>query len=80
MILAQRDLGRQKSTCAADLDYFGDYFNQEEVMNIQEVRGMRIAFIGFHEFGYAGREQVLGLIKQAKQEVDFRDRLSALGS
>lgn len=56
---------------AADIEYFGDYFNQEEVMTIQDVRGIRLAFIGFHEFSYAGRENVLNLIKQAHQEADF---------
>jgi poly-gamma-glutamate synthesis protein (capsule biosynthesis protein) len=55
---------------AAEISYFGDYFNRENVVSMQTVRGMRIAFVGFHEFSYSGRETVLAAIAQAKEEAD----------
>lgn len=55
---------------AFELSHFGDYFNQQNIVSMQTVRGMRIAFIGFHEFSYAPREAVLDAIAAAKKDAD----------
>ncbi|TAK57778.1 CapA family protein [Patescibacteria group bacterium] len=53
------------------IKYFGDPFNSEELSKIVEVNGLKIAFVGFHEFVYQNLDKVLAEIKRVKTEADL---------
>lgn len=53
-----------------DIRYFGDPFNAEELSKIVEVHGLKIGFIGFHEFVYQKLDSVLAEIAKTKARAD----------
>ena len=55
----------------AGLNWFGDPLNKKVYPYITEIRGEKIAFIGYHEFAYQGGDKILQAIKDAKAESDF---------
>lgn len=55
----------------AGLNWFGDPSNKDVSPYIENVRGEKIAFIGYHEFVYQGLDKVLDAIKEAKKTATF---------
>jgi gamma-polyglutamate biosynthesis protein CapA len=55
----------------AGLNWFGDPSNKEVAPFIAEIRGEKIAFIGYNEFAYQGFEDVLQANKEAKKDATF---------
>lgn len=53
------------------IGYFGDPFNGEELSKIVEVNGLKIGFVGFHEFAYQNLDSVLAEIAKTKAEADL---------
>jgi poly-gamma-glutamate synthesis protein (capsule biosynthesis protein) len=51
---------------AAGLNWFGDSSNKIVKPYIAEIRGEKIAFIGYNEFAYKGLDNVLRAIKDVK--------------
>jgi poly-gamma-glutamate synthesis protein (capsule biosynthesis protein) len=64
---------RQSTTsiAATGLDWFGDPRNKEVKPYVTEIRGEKIAFIGYNEFAYQGLNNVLQAIKDAKKDATF---------
>src|SRR3989344_1281894 len=54
-----------------NLDYFGDPLNENELSIIKEINGMKIGFVGFHEFGSKEYTKVFDEIKRLDPETDF---------
>lgn len=52
------------------INYFGDFYNGREAL-IKEIRGIKIAFVGYNEFGDPAIAGTLEKIKKAKGEADF---------
>lgn len=52
-----------------DIGYFGDWENYDNLSYIKEIRGKKIEFIGFNEFGYRNFERVLSTV--ASSTADF---------
>jgi poly-gamma-glutamate synthesis protein (capsule biosynthesis protein) len=50
----------------ARLPFYGDYSNAENISHITEIRGKKIAFIGFHEFSYKNFEKVIDEIESIR--------------
>lgn len=55
---------------SAGMLYYGDPFNKDEISTIIIKNGIKIGFIGFHEFHYTNFENVLYEITKLKSEVD----------
>jgi uncharacterized membrane protein (UPF0127 family) len=55
----------------AGLNWFGDPRNVEVKPYITEIRGEKIAFIGYNEFAYKGLDNVLKAIKDVKKVASF---------
>lgn len=55
----------------AGLNWFGDPRNKEVKPYITEVKGQKIAFIGYHEFAYQGLNNVLQAIRDVKNKDVF---------
>ena len=55
---------------SAGMLYYGDPFNKDEISTIIIKNGIKIGFIGFHEFNYTNFENVLYEITKLKSEVD----------
>ncbi len=53
------------------IGYFGDPFNTVELSKIVEVNGVKIGFVGFHEFIYQNLDLVLVEISKMKAEADL---------
>lgn len=53
------------------LDYFGDPLNAVELSTIKEVNGMKVGFVGFHEFGSKEYTKIFDEIKRLDSTVDF---------
>jgi len=53
------------------LNWFGDPRNVDAKPYIAEIRGEKIAFIGYHEFAYQGLEDILQSIKDAEKDSAF---------
>jgi gamma-polyglutamate biosynthesis protein CapA len=53
------------------LNWFGDPSNKEVKPYIAEIRGEKIAFIGYNEFAYRGLGDVLQEIKDVKKDASF---------
>jgi poly-gamma-glutamate synthesis protein (capsule biosynthesis protein) len=53
------------------IGYFGDPFNREELSKIVTIHGLKIAFVGFHEFVYQNLDRVLAEIAKMKAEADL---------
>ena len=54
----------------AGMLYYGDPFNKDEISTTIIKNGIKIGFIGFHEFNYTNFENVLFEIAKLKNEVD----------
>jgi len=54
-----------------NIGYFGDPFNAQEVSKTVKVNGLKIAFVGFHEFTYQNLSLVLAEITKMKAETDL---------
>jgi gamma-polyglutamate biosynthesis protein CapA len=52
------------------IDHFGDFYNEEPAL-IKNIRGTKIAFIGYSEFGDSAISGTIKRIKEAKNEADF---------
>lgn len=50
---------------------FGDFKNKENIAHTTQVRGRKITFVGYNQFSYAGKEEVLQAIAKGKQESSF---------
>lgn len=55
----------------AGLNWFGDPRNKEIKPYITEIRGEKVAFIGYHEFAYQGMNDILQAIVDAKNVATF---------
>jgi gamma-polyglutamate biosynthesis protein CapA len=53
------------------IGYFGDPFNTVELSKIVEINGIKIGFVGFHEFVYQNLDLVLVEIGKVKDEADL---------
>ena len=51
--------------------YYGDPFNKDEVSTVVTKDGIKIAFVGFHEFYYVNFPQVFDEIKNLKKIADI---------
>lgn len=51
--------------------YYGDPLNKDEISTIVTKNGIKIAFIGFHEFSYINFENIPKEIQKLKNEVDI---------
>ena len=55
----------------AGLNWFGDPRNLKAKPYIAEIRGEKIAFIGYNEFAYQGLSNILQAIKDTKKNASF---------
>ena len=53
------------------IGYFGDPFNAKEVSKIVEINGLKVGFVGFHEFAYQNLDLVLAEIVKVRAETDL---------
>lgn len=60
----------KKFITAANLNYFGDPQNQTEFSTIAEIRGQKIALIGYQGLDATGYESTLAEIKKLRPRVD----------
>lgn len=66
--------GFQKSISTieeAGMNWFGDPRNKEIKPYVAEIRGEKVAFIGYHEFAYQGKDDVLRAILDAEKMATF---------
>lgn len=61
----------KKNLQMAGIGYFGDYNNSAGTYYIREVKGIKIALIGWNEFSRSGTGRVISDIERVRQEVDF---------
>ena len=61
----------KQAIAAAGLGVFGDPLNRAPVAYVQDVRGTRVAFVGYHQFFTPDDSVVLAAIVQAKREGGF---------
>jgi len=54
-----------------DIAYFGHPKNTETISTIQNIRGMRIGFVGYHQFGNSNQDKVVEEIYKLKEQADF---------
>lgn len=55
---------------AAGMFYYGDPFNKDEISTVVTKNGIRVGFIGFHEFYYTNTDVVLFEIARLRKDVD----------
>ena len=55
----------------AGIVFYGDPNNEDEISTIIERKGIKIGFIGFHEFSYMNFDHVLSEIDRLRPLVDF---------
>jgi len=55
----------------AGMMYYGDPFNKEEISTIIVKNGIRVGFVGFHEFYYTNFDKVLLEIARIRKDVDL---------
>ncbi len=53
------------------MSYYGDPNNSSELSTVVNINGIRIGFVGFHEFTYVNFEKVFNEIERIRPEVDF---------
>lgn len=53
------------------IGYFGDPFNTGELSKIVEINGLKVGFVGFHEFVYQNLDLVLAGIAKIRSEADL---------
>lgn len=56
---------------SAGMMYYGDPFNKDEISTVITKNGIRVAFIGFHEFYYSNFDKVMSEIARLRSEVDI---------
>ena len=54
----------------AGIDYFGDFYNEGPAL-VKNINGLKIAFIGYNEFGDPAIAGTLAKIKDARGSADF---------
>lgn len=52
------------------MEYYGDPNNKREISYVSEKNGLKIGFVGFHEFSYVNFDKVFDEIKRLRPEVD----------
>ncbi|MEK7184564.1 MAG: CapA family protein [Patescibacteria group bacterium] len=55
----------------AGMIYYGEPFNKDEISTIITKNGIKIAFVGFHEFNYINFENIFAEIKKLRPDVDI---------
>lgn len=55
----------------AGMLYYGDPNNNDEISTIYSINGIKIGFVGFHEFSYSNFNKVLAEITRIRSEVDI---------
>ncbi len=55
---------------SAGMLYYGDPFNKDEISTVISKNGIKIGFVGFHEFYYTNFDKVQAEIVRLKKEVD----------
>lgn len=55
----------------AHISYYGDPNNNDELSTIVEKKGIKVGFIGFHEFSYINFDKVLAEIDRIRPDVDI---------
>lgn len=55
---------------SAGMLYYGDPFNKDEISTVVTRNGIKIGFVGFHEFYYENFDKVLFEISRLKRDVD----------
>lgn len=53
------------------IDYFGDPKNESEISIVEDIKGLKIGFVGYNESGSAGFNRVIEETKKIKGETDF---------
>jgi len=53
------------------IDYFGDYFNKDSVSLVKEIHGIKIGFIGYHQFSYQNVDLLLAETERLRSKVDW---------
>ena len=53
------------------IDYFGAPNNLNKIYTIENIRGVKIGFVGYSELGTDNFDKVIDEVKKIKQEVDF---------
>ena len=61
----------KKLMTMAGLDYFGDPQNIDNLIYVKNINSEKIGFIGYNEFSYQGLDNVLSLIKKAKETLSY---------
>jgi poly-gamma-glutamate synthesis protein (capsule biosynthesis protein) len=55
----------------AGIFYYGEPNNKDELSVVVEQKGIKVGFVGFHEFSYMNFDRVLAEIDRIRPEVDF---------
>lgn len=55
----------------AGIDYFGDPLNMDEISFVKEIKGKKIGFVGYSEFGTKNLKDVIETVKSLNFQVDF---------
>lgn len=55
----------------ARVEHFGDPNNLDDKYLIKNIKGKKIAFVGYHQFSYKGAEKTLEIIKKVRHEADM---------
>lgn len=55
---------------SAGMMYYGDPFNKDEISTVITKNGIRIGFVGFHEFYYTNFDNVFNEISRLRKDVD----------
>jgi poly-gamma-glutamate synthesis protein (capsule biosynthesis protein) len=55
---------------SAGMHYYGDPFNKDEISTVVTKNGIKVGFIGFHEFYYVNSDNILFEIARLRKEVD----------
>ena len=55
----------------SELDYFGDPQNTDDLIYIKNLGSEKIGFIAYNEFSYQGLDNVLSLIKKARENLSY---------
>ncbi|MCR4334842.1 MAG: CapA family protein [Patescibacteria group bacterium] len=54
-----------------DIDYFGDPLNADEISIIKNINGIKIGFVGYHEFSYKNYDKIISEIVRLRSVTDF---------
>jgi len=59
------------SIAEAGLNYFGDPSNKDGISYVEEINGEKIGFVGYNEFSYEGKDNIISTIQQIRNQVSF---------